>query len=336
MSEEKYGHGVSNNNFNIQYDNLVEVVNNEKWSKPELIGFTISYDGEATKSNEIDADELATSLLGLSSVLQESNTILNGNYSKMLVKVQGEFKPGSFEVDIATFFTSDGINAAVNIVELLGFVGGGSFSLIKLFRYTKGKKILTKNQLEGNNYEVTVNNSDAPIIINGDVITLYESASVHRSFKQVVSPLNNQDMSDIIFMTNDEVCENISRDEREYFTLLDKESLDEKEDIDYFLITQANFDGKQTGWRLSFGESTTPNTNKNDFPVKILDDNFLQKVKEKKIIVSSENSIIKAKYKKTTQKLERLSVNWEILEILNIDNTPEKQTGPLKRFFNKI
>ena len=336
MSEEKYGHGISNNNFNIQHKNLIDVVNNKEWSKSELVKFTISYDGEATKSNEIDANELATSLLGLSALVQDSNTILNGTYSKILIKVNGEFKPGSFEVDIATFFTSDGMNAAVNIVELLGFVGGGSFSLIKLFKYTKGKKIHTKKQVEGNNYEVTVNNSDAPIIINGDVITLYENASIHKSFKQVVSPLNNQDMSDIIFMTNDEVCENISRDEREYFTLLDKESLDEKEDIDYFLITQANFDGKQTGWRLSFGESATPNINRNDFPVKILDDDFLQKVKEKRIIVSSENSIIKAKYKKITQKLERLSVNWEILEILNIDNNPEKHTGPLKRFFNTL
>ena len=336
MSFKNSRHRISNNNFNIQHKKLIDVVNNIKWSKSELVKFTINYDGEATKSNEIDANELATSLLGLSALVQDSNTILNGTYSKILTKVNGEFKPGSFEVDIATFFTSDGMNAAVNIVGLLGFVGGGSFSLIKLFKYAKGKKIRTKKQVEGNNYEVTVNNSDAPIIINGDVITLYEDASIHKSFKQFVSPLNNQDMSDIIFMTNNEVCENISRDEREYFTLLDKESLDEKEDIDYFLITQANFDGKQTGWRLSFGESSTPNINKNDFPVKILDDDFLQKVKEKQIIVSSENSIIKAKYKKITQKLERLSVNWEILEILNIDNNPEKQTSSLKRFFNTL
>ena len=252
MSFKNSRHRISNNNFNIQHKKLIDVVNNIKWSKSELVKFTISYDGEATKSNEIDANELATSLLGLSALVQDSNTILNGTYSKILTKVNGEFKPGSFEVDIATFFTSDGMNAAVNIVGLLGFVGGGSFSLIKLFKYAKGKKIRTKKQVEGNNYEVTVNNSDAPIIINGDVITLYEDASIHKSFKQFVSPLNNQDMSDIIFMTNNEVCENISRDEREYFTLLDKESLDEKEDIDYFLITQANFDGKQTGWRLSF------------------------------------------------------------------------------------
>ena len=97
MSEEKYGHGMVNNKFNIQCDNLVEVVNNERWSKSELVGFTIKFNGEATKSNEIDADELATSLLGLSAVLEESNTILNGSYSQMLVKVRGSFTPGSFE-----------------------------------------------------------------------------------------------------------------------------------------------------------------------------------------------------------------------------------------------
>lgn len=143
-------------------------------------------------------------------------------------------------------------------------------------------------------------------------------------------------MFDITFLMNDNVCEIISRDKREYFTLLNKESLDKTEDIDYFIITQANFDGKQTGWRLSFRESTTANKNKNDFPVKILDDDLLQKVKEKKIIVSSENSIIKAKYKKTTQKIERLIVNWEILEMLNIDQAPKKTTNGQKRFFDKL
>jgi len=307
-------------------------MNNEKWSKSDFVEFTVKFDGEAVESNEMDAEELATSLLGISAVLEESNTILNGEYSKMLVKVRSSFRPVSFIVDIATFFTSDGLTAMANIASLIGFIGGAS-TLIFFSRGTKGKKILTKNRIQGNNYEVTVENSDSPIIINGDVLALYENASVREALKKVTYPLSNKGISDITFLKNEKECEKISRDEREYFTLLDKESIDTKEDIDTFLITQSNFEGKQTGWRVSFGDSALSDKKSNDFPVKILDEDFLQKVKEQKIIISNEGTIITARYKKTTQKLERLNVSWEVLEILKFDHILGKHTDKVKRFF---
>ena len=308
-------------------------MDNEKWSKSDFVEFTVKFNGEAVESNEMDAEELATSLFGISAILEESNTILNGQYSKMLVKVRSSFRPGSFIVDIATFFTSDGITAIVHIGSLIGFIGGAS-TLIWFFRRTKGEKILTKNQVQGNNYEVTVKNSDSPTIINGDVLVLYENASVREALRKVTYPLNNKGISDITFLKNGKECEKISRDEREYFTLLDKEDIDMKEDIDDFLITQSNFEGKQTGWRVSFGDSALSDKKSNDFPVKILDEDFLQKVKEQKIIISNEGTIIKARYKKTTQKLERLTVSWEVLEILEIDHMHSKHTDKLKRFFS--
>ena len=330
MSKEKYGHGTSilNTNFNISLGNLVDVMNNEKWGKSELVEFTVKYNGKAVESNEMDIDELATSLLGISAVLEEANTIIHGSYSTMFVKVRSSFKSGSFIVDIASFFTSDGITALVNITSLIGFIGlgGGAGTLIWLFKRTKGKKILTKKQIQGDNYEITVENSDSPTIINGDVLVLYENASVREALRKVTYPLNNKGISDITFLKNGKECEKISRDEREYFTLLDKESIDTKEDIDDFLITQSNFEGKQTGWRVSFGDSALSDKKSNDFPVKILDEDFLQKVKEQKIIISNEGTIIKARYKKTTQKLERLNVSWEVLEILKIDHMHGKHT----------
>ena len=96
------------------------------------------------------------------------------------------------------------------------------------------------------------------------------------------------------------------------------------------MITQSNFEGKQTGWRVSFGDSPKVDKKSNDFPVKISDEKFLQKVKEQRIIISNEGTIIKARYKKITQKLERLVVNWELSEILKIDHTSGKQTSKTK------
>ena len=329
--EIETGQKNTENGFN---DNevLVDVMDNEKWSKSKIVEFTVKFNGDAVESNEMDADELATSLLGISAVLEESNTILNGQYSKMLVKVRSSFRPGSFILDIATFFTSDGITS-VNIESLIGFIGGAS-TLIWFFRRTKGEKILTKKQVQGNNFEVTVKNSDSPTIINGDVVLLYENAPVREALRKVTYPLNNKGISDITFLKNEKECEKISRDERGYFTLLDKEDINTKEDIDDFLITQSNFEGKQTGWRVSFGDSTLSDKKSNDFPVKILDDDFLQKVNERKIIITNEGTIIKARYRKETQKLERLHVSWAILEILEVEHTGNKHAGKIKRFFS--
>ena len=163
---------------------------------------------------------------------------------------------------------------------------------------------------------------------------LYENASVREAARKVTFPLNNKDISDITFLKNEKEGEKILRNEREYFTLLDKESIDTKEDVDDFLITQSNFEGKQTGWRVSFGDSALSDRKSNDFPVKVLDEKFLQNVKEQNIIISNEGTIIKARYKKVTQKLERLSVNWELLEILKIDRIPSKHTDKIKKFFS--
>ena len=307
----------NNQKFNISSDDFIDIMGNEKWSESELVEFAIKFNGKAVESNEMDIDELATSLLGISDVLVGANALIHGSYSKMLVKVRSSFRPGSFIVDIASFFTSDGIQALVNITSLVGLMGGTG-TLIWLFKHTNGKKILTKKKVEGNNYEITVKDSENPIIVNGDVISLYESASIRQGLIKLVHPLENEGISDITFLKNEKECEKILRDERGCFSPLDNESTESKEDVDYFLITQSNFEGKQTGWRVSFGDSAISTYITDDFAVKILDEDFLEKVKNQEIIISNEGTTIRAQYKKTIQRLERLSVKWEILNVLEI------------------
>lgn len=316
---------IKNTNFNIREDNLTSVVNNKKWSKSELVEFTVKYNGKALDKNEIEADELATSLLGISTALEQANTILNGKESKSVIKVRSSFREGSFIVDMATFFSSDGIDAFVNAGSIVGFLAGGK-TLIWLFRQTKGKKILEKTQI-GDKCQIRVENCDNPIIINADVITLYENASIREGLRNVSFPLENEGISNIEFFKDEIVCEQIIREDRENFSPLDTETIDEKEDIDYFSITRPDFEGRPMGWRLSFGDT-------GDFPVKILDNDFLRKVRNKTVKISNdEGTIIKAKYKKTTQKHERLAVKWDILEVLEIDNTSNKRIDKFKRFF---
>lgn len=160
---------------------------------------------------------------------------------------------------------------------------------------------------------------DSPITVNIKVVKLYENKKIQQALEQVVTPLNNEDMSDITFLVNESEQEKILREERSYFHHIDTDTIDEKEDTASFLITQCNFEGKQTGWRLSFGISQGSKNKPDDFSVKILDENFLHKVRRREIIISNEGTIIKARFRRITHKAERLTVSWEILEILSTE-----------------
>lgn len=295
------------------------MMGHENWKKSELIEFTVKFNGKAVESNEMDIEELATSLLGISAVLEHANSTICGSYSKIFTKVRS-FKPGSFEVELASIFTSNGAEAFANVASIVGFVGGSALilrkNLIKMFKQSKGEKVLTKKEINGNNYEITFENCSNPMVVTDEVLRLYENEKIRSDFSRIVRPLKSENMSDITFMSNGIECEKISKDEVDYFKTPEKDPLEEKESIDYFLITQSNFEGKQFGWRISFGDSIS-DKKPFDFAVKISDDNFLQMVKTRKIKISNEGTIIKAKYRKTIQKHERLSVSWEILDVLD-------------------
>ncbi|AKB22315.1 hypothetical protein MSWH1_2044 [Methanosarcina sp. WH1] len=319
----------------------------EDSKRAELIEFAVKYNGKAVESNEMDANAVATSLLGLSTAIETANSILNGSNAKVSVKVHGSFRPGSFIIDIASFystpsviqtvFNSGNIETVHNVIETLGIVSAGVCSagavtyktLIWLYKKIKGKKILTKKSLDENTCQITVEGCNEEIPVNIIVLNLYENKKIQQALENVVSPLDDEDMSDITFLVDGKEQEKILREERGYFHLEDTDIIDKKEDVDHFVITQCNFEGKQTGWRLSFGNSQQSKGKLDDFSVKVLDENFLHMVSRKEVIISNEGTvIIEARYRKTTHKAERLTVNWEILEVLNTDSLTNNHKHP--------
>ncbi len=333
----------------------------EDSKKSELIDFSVKYNGKAVESNEMDANAVATSLLGLSNAIETANSILNSSDTKISIKVRGSFRPGSFIIDITSFyniphliqtvFNSGNIGTIADVTAILGFVvackRGADKSdadksdnnvkkdknqtLIWLYKQTKGKKILTKKSLDVDNCEITVEGCDNPIVVNVNIVKLYENKKMQQAFANVVSPLEDEEMSDITFLVDRKEQEKILREERSYFHLIDTDIIDEKEDIDSFLITQSNFEGKQNGWRLSFVDSPRIKNKPDDFPVKILDENFLYKVLRKEIIISSVGTIMEARYRMITHKNERLTASYEIIEILNKDALTHNHNNHTRR-----
>jgi hypothetical protein len=113
-------------------------MNNLDWVRTDTYSFNVIFEGDAVKNYEIDANDLAVSLSGISDVIKEANKEINGvDCSRARIVVKSDFKPGSFLVDLALLLTSTNIQAVINILEILGFFGLTAGSLIQIIKMTK-------------------------------------------------------------------------------------------------------------------------------------------------------------------------------------------------------
>ena len=62
--------------------------------------FTLAYDGEALKNGLMDVRELAPALLAAGELIQNSNRLLNGDRTQVSLQVKGDFRRGSFNIDL--------------------------------------------------------------------------------------------------------------------------------------------------------------------------------------------------------------------------------------------
>lgn len=300
-------------------------MSDEGWEKSYHVSFTVKYNGRAVESHEMNVNDLAKSLLGISGVLEQTTRVINGKNSNIFVKIKGSFKPGSFDVYIVTLLTCTGIQAVLNIVNIVGFVGDSVQSLIWLYKQTKGEPVESVEHVDSNNVKLTFKNC-SDLTVNMYIADAYQNDAIKKELRNMVLPLENDDMSDIAFLKDGIEQEKITRNEKDIFYSSDTEPI-VNEGTDYFLITQSNFFGKRTGWKLAFVNPSDIKPDLKDFSVKMLDDSFLKNVRNQNIIISNEGTIIKARYRKT---IKEDGVIWEIPDVFDHKSILKKEDKKIK------
>jgi len=291
------------------------------WESSKKEYFNIIFHGPAVDNHEIDAEDLATSLMGISNVIDEAHkTLFDSKYSEIYLKVSGDLKPGSFLVSLVLFLTSTNFEALTNLLSLLGFSGLDANSLIQLIRKSEGNKISNKTKISGDQYNVTFENCTFNPNLNEDSIRLLENKKIRKSLNTITKVLNNNGIIEIEFKDQDGESEFIRKEDVEYFKLPEEELEDEKIDEDIFIITRPDFKGRKKGWRFSFGYVDELAT---DFAVTILDEDFLHGVKNGNIPISQDTKI-RAQYRKSIVELEKLSVRYEIIKVLEVGQVKRK------------
>ncbi len=167
------------------------------------VHFSVKYDGPALAAHQMDVRELAPALLGLGELIEAANREIFPTGPAVAVQVKGNFKAGSFQIDMTAAQTlleqvqdllgGKGATAAANlsgILALLGLVGGSVKGLISLTKFLKGRKP-DRTELRQDEVAYIVQTQEAIEEFTVDLGThqLYQSRTVRQSLYKVLRPL---------------------------------------------------------------------------------------------------------------------------------------------------
>ena len=154
--------------------------------------FQVYYHGPDLESGVMDVRDLAPALLAVGSLLEETNRALNGQRTRISVNVKRGFEEGSFGIsfeivqDLANqlldLFSSDSIDGALNLLEILGFTVAGKAGLFGLLKWAKGRKAKKATILEDGNIQIDFGEETSTV--SPKVFKIFKDLDVRRQIER--------------------------------------------------------------------------------------------------------------------------------------------------------
>lgn len=253
----------------------------------DLTEFKISYDGSALRNHEMNVSELGTALLSIGELLTAANYAVNGEMTKVNVRVKAH-EAGSFEIvmvleflkEAGEFLSGDFVTSVINLKELL-FMGG--YGLVSFIKKTKGKKPEKIEKKQDRTYTLTIENVTYTIPEN--LFKLYSSRPTRAALEKVISPVSKEGISKFSVKDGDQETVSVEKNEQEYFAVPEPEDtqiIDEIREGAYSIISLAFKEDNK--WRLSDGQTT--------YSVAVKDEEFLKQVENNEISFAKNDVLI--------------------------------------------
>jgi len=294
--------------------------------------FEVIYNGPALKLNEMDVRDLAPALLAISDVLEESNKIIYGDKTRVQVNVRGTFKTGSFGFDLSvvqgaiegftSLFNSDAVNAASNLLQMVGFVGIPSGSLIGFLLWLRNRKI--KKVTEKGGAQTIVEVVDEKIEVHPKIIALFSNVKIRTNLQKVITEPLSKEGIDSLSIKKDKKTTKIKKEEKDYFKLSDvpDEPLkDEAREVYLKALSVIFVEGNK--WRFSDGT--------NEFFATVKDENFVEDVQNNKITFTKDDTFRVKLREKQWITDTGLKTEHEIEEVLDHRSAAKQIKLPLER-----
>jgi len=188
---------------------------------------TIKFDGPALIGRSMDVADLAPALIALSDVFKGANHLFNGEKSAIKVLVNADLDQNCFELtlqlaqtvwdQVGGLLSDDGIKTAKEIAEWVGIVGGSCYSLLKLIKFLKGRKVLDtvilKQEGGSHNIQISVGGDNNTVVVPRPVFDLYANKEIRKKAVAVLQPLRSDGYESLTFYDGKEVFEKFTPDD---------------------------------------------------------------------------------------------------------------------------
>lgn len=253
------------------------------------VHFSIKYDGPALESHQMDVRELAPALIALSNMLEEANKVAFPDSASVKVNVQGNFKGGSFGVDlfaiqsitdqIVSMFSGPESSAFSNlksILEAIGLIvgaggaGGGLIGVIKWLRGRKPSSIRTSGDRVV--FEVVEESISETFEVDLVAGRLYQSRVVRKALANVVKPLEREGIDIFAAGQDGQTAEVVRKDDAAWFTVAESDADIVSDTITehVLLLIESAVIKDDNKWRFSDGSGS--------FFAEIADPSFVSKI----------------------------------------------------------
>jgi hypothetical protein len=182
---------------------------------------TFIFESADESAHEVSAATLGAALLGISSLCEAANRVLNENKTRAQVAVVANPKEGSLEVELGltivshlegvkALFSMSDVKDALEILRLLGFstLGAGALAVLKKLKGEKPKKIEAKGESEAVVYTKT-----ETITVPKDVIPLLNDLAVRAAIERIATAAADKEVTRLVVVSDSKPAEVITRDD---------------------------------------------------------------------------------------------------------------------------
>lgn len=275
--------------------------------------FSVSYDADDGdfKNHEIDALDLAKSILGVHNAIAEASALMNKG-ADVDLKVSSPVREGSVIVDFLLFATTP---AALEILRYIGFsAAGGAIaggSLIEVVKKLKSRKV-AKVTIEGDSDIATIEVDGEVIKCNKYVAQLAVDKKVRDSLHNVIqAPIAGKKNATFkVLDEEEEVVLSVKESAAHNFSPLPVGSLESEEvarDKTTAYFVQVNFESGR-GWRVRLADGV-------EHAVELADEKFMAKVNQNQQTFSKEDLFEVVIETKSVYRQTRSTYSYTIVEV---------------------
>lgn len=283
------------------------------------VNFTVKYDGEAIRHHEMDVALLAPALLGMQKILEELvKSSTDGEY-KTSLKIKGNAKEGSIEVELVMQAISNFSTQVVDFLSgrygaaaanLSGIISGGVGSLGILYALIKKYGSSKPDSVERiNDNEVKLQFKNETIIVNQHIYNIYNNFEVRESLYKTVKPLEKDGIDTFNIIKDSLSVIQVNRDEvGRFLPPRLTETLLLNEETTFLQIKAITFN-LENKWSFTRGDET--------IRANIVDPTFVDKVYRREASFS-EGDILQVKLeKKQYMENAKLKTSYRVLEVMD-------------------